>query len=539
MIVEISAGMEGWIFGYIALKFQLHSKSVVGIVFKQAARLTKMNFSTKHDPSSLLVSTPRWITCNPSELSAMTRKNREKGSTFDMCCPGTGGEKPSPPSSPAQIPYNDSQQEGEQRSTLTDEMDDESYGPAPPPPDHPHPEDADGEVVGSDGYDEDNDDKMDEDIPDIERKGSDDPPAEQTLDLSDNEFDDDESVEIPPTNVVQRMMAQEKYGSSKETGDRSYGWLAGVCCCILVILAIVLGAGYGTGAFGENSSKSVAPTNPDGNQAPDGGDQNPEDTNVPPEDPEIPTNLGDLDRSEAVAAYLAAVNTNGENAFSDDQSVESSALNWLVTVDPLQLDPTVEADQFRLQQRYALLTVWFASAVQWNDETGWVADEDECQWYGVSCEARDLGGEIGTQNVVVVLNLVDNNLQGPLPADIALLDSATGLVLAGNTLQGGIPASIGTMSNLEELYLDRNEFQQDLSEYNFSGMSSLAVLWLSGNQFSGTLPTSVFSLQTLQFLILDDNEFTGGIDGLSGLPNLSKLRSTLLSSERLLQFTAF
>jgi len=399
----------------------------------------------------------------------MTKIEAKQSSPFDVCCTGRQ-------TSPAKVPYKD--------GGVTDD-DDESQ-PHPPPP----LSDADGEAAGI----------SDEDPDDEKNIKDSDPAIDKTLDVSDEDLEDCNSelnVEIPRTKVVKRMEAEERYELWKE---RKWGVATCICCCLLILIAVVLGAGFGTGAF-QKEETTTEPSSSNGDK-------------IPPEDV-------DPGRGAAVTDYLASVNTNGEAAFEDDKSAESLAMSWLAS-EPLQLDPTVEADQFRLQQRYALLTLYYGSNFQWKDETLWVTGADECQWFGVTCEERYLGNTIGNQNVVVSIELSGNSIQGPLPADVALLTSVTVLTLSNNELGGEIPASIGTMSNLEELNLDRNEFQQNLSDFDFSGMTSLRVLVLSNNQFSGTLTTSIFLAETLEILSLDSNSFTGGIDGISNLSNLRK-----------------
>ena len=75
--------------------------------------------------------------------------------------------------------------------------------------------------------------------------------------------------------------------------------------------------------------------------------------------------------------------------------------------DPLQLNVSDDGDEFRLLQRYSLLTLWFQeldAGAAWIDSTNWL-NEDECSWHGIDCK---LG-------VVTRVNLAGNGLQGHSP----------------------------------------------------------------------------------------------------------------------------
>ena len=402
---------------------------------------------------------------------------------FDCCCPPDTAESPTPAAR-----YQDIEQKG------TLDEDDESFnsGPAPPPPGYPHPEDHKMEAEGTREedvvyYDE-------EEASNRKSRATADPPLEGTEEEDEVDYEEDQSVEIPPTNVIHRMVQKERDGPAKSRNR----FMSLCCCCCLVILAVILAAGYGSGAFKKDSTSRAAPDI---------------DSDAPPEltEEEI------LIRAEQMATFLGERNVGGEAAFTNQNSPEAQALNWLVIDDVLRLDPSNEADQDRLVQRYALATLFLASPFQWTNQENWLSNTvpGECDgWFGVTCDAN---------GAVTGIDLFENRVNGDLPADISLLSSMTVLNLAANEITGEIPASIGTMSNLEALFLDRNSFSQDLSGYDFSSMTGLNVLWLSDNEFSGTIPTSLFQLSGLEILVLDNNQFTGGIEGISGLTSATRV----------------
>jgi hypothetical protein len=428
---------------------------------------------------------------------------------------------------------------------FTDEGDDSSYGPTPPPPKHRHPKDimeiatAESYEVEQDTFAFDDDDQDDQDTydhsTDVEKA---DPPADTEQDESgaeDIDFEEDQSVEIPPTTVVQKMLMREN--TPKEGGSK-FILYAGIAACCLLIIVIVLSAGYGSGAFKNETSRSessadsetttIAPTGTTGGtDVPRVPVPAPIPMGTPTPSPTVattdaPVTAAQLSRAGAMRQYLATVNIGGAESLTD--GAENRALAWLVSDDPLVLDPTLANDQQRIRQRYALLNIWFNSVNQWNNETGWTIIEDECAgWFGVTCD---------DSQVVITIDLEDNNVQGILPADIALLSGLVTLNLDGNVIEGELPASLATLPNLEVLFLGINFFVQDLSAYDFSGLTSLTVMDLSNNGFSGNIPDSIWSLTTLKFLVLDENEFSGELSGsISQLSSLSKY-SFLLVAEK-------
>jgi len=317
------------------------------------------------------------------------------------------------------------------RSALTDE-EDSSYGPVPPPP-------PDGNEVAAaqeqydleqnqqdDEDEEEDDDEEDEEYMDMPDKN--DPPSQDqdvTMDVTADEFassaeedEDDMSVEIPPTSIVQRMLASEKNGEydEDEKGTLRMGRVLGVVACCLAILAIILGAGFGTGAFTKDKSSNSSDSDPsdssgnaDGNTGGNGGGE-----------------VNNPMRSEDINLYLASVTFVPTDEFNVEGSAQQQAVNWLITEDPMQLGTDTVADQIHLSQRFALLSLYFSDPnKEWTAADGWLVDADECNWVGVTCTEQTINGE--TFNAVSRFDMRDNNVAAPLPADFALLESMTTL----------------------------------------------------------------------------------------------------------------
>lgn len=479
-------------------------------------------------------------------------------SSFDLCCPHPNGKAPD---SPGKRGYAAD-------GALSDE---DSFGPAPPPPEGPFPDDDGHMQARSPKGDKFNDEYDDADrVHDME-KGSD-PPQETTHDLSDGDMDEDDgeyeedlSVEIPPTKVVQRMI-EEDDDEKAERGGRTLCW-AGIVACCLVVAALVLGIGFGTGAFTEeeDNSRSITPptdvgggngtggtgtgTGGTGSDGTGGGDANQE----PPVVFTDPETLAGLDITE----FISGVSLADASVFEDVESPEYLAMNYILAAEgDDSFDTNLPEDRDRLVQMYSLLTLWYSSTEGWNDESGWVQTSDVCGWAGVTCvdplseqdnetvgdgqgDTEDNGdgdGQVdeldvtegngenneqdnGQGTTVTEIDMTDNGLTGPIPIDIALLSNLRKLKLSDNNIVGPLPRSLFVMSNLEEFSIDNNLIEDELT--SVSGMESLSIFVANNNNLSGDIRL-FWELPRLTILVLDDNSFSGTLDGISALQDLGK-----------------
>jgi len=326
-------------------------------------------------------------------------------------------------------------------------------------------------------------------------------------------MEDDGSVEVSPPENYERMAA-----SSNKDGGKKYGMIAG---CLLVILAVVLGIGFGTGAFAKTSS-SVSGSVSAGNSsvttsssAPGstGGGQNTS-TTLPPDS-----------RQARIRSFLASKSPNGGALFADPTSPESQALQWLENSDPLQLDPSNSDTHVQLEQRYALLTLWFGSPNNWFNQTNWL-NGDECSWWGVTCDVTTTAGRRNLQNgtaVVTRLELKANNVQGNIPEDLALLTDLEILNLEKNSLKGTLPSTMSALEKLLTLTLSENALTGKLAGVDFSKFSLLQMLDLSSNQLVDSLPDTLWQMPNMGIMVLDNNNFSGSIpSSISNLQNLGK-----------------
>jgi hypothetical protein len=132
----------------------------------------------------------------------------------------------------------------------------------------------------------------------------------------------------------------------------------------------------------------------------------------------------------------------------------------------------------------ALVDLYTAAAgPQWSNHTNWLQSNTPCSWYGVLCNSGH----------VIVLNLPNNGLNGPLLPSLANLSQLVVLNLANNHLTGGIPLQLGNLSKLQTLDLYANQLS-DLIPLALGNLASLQTLRLYNNQLRGEIPAQLANL---------------------------------------------
>lgn len=194
---------------------------------------------------------------------------------------------------------------------------------------------------------------------------------------------------------------------------------------------------------------------------------------------------------------------------------EEQALAWLVEEDPLSLDTAMDAT--RIQQRYALLSLWFHTAPTLGaNSSSWLDVPDECAWEGVvRCN------DAMPVRQVTELDMSVKNLAGEIPHDLGLLTQLTSVRLSSNALRGSIPSSLSNLSSLEELNLNFNGLDGRLPS-SLSELSQLTVLDVAFNHLTGSIPLWLSQLPDLTLLDFSANKFEGAIPSTS-LPELTSL----------------
>ncbi len=195
----------------------------------------------------------------------------------------------------------------------------------------------------------------------------------------------------------------------------------------------------------------------------------------------------------------------------------------------------------------------------WQNRDGWLESPTPCSWQGVTCACEpqplaDLPPPSAAACAVSGLSLADNNLSGPLPAELGELSSLETLDLSRNHVSGPLPAALGGLHALRELRLDHTSISQlpaelgelaalaylDVSDAGLVNvpllpelgrLTALRHLNLSNNGLSGPLPAAWGNLAALQYLNLSNNGLSGPLPAAWG--NLAALQYLNLSNNRL------
>lgn len=150
-----------------------------------------------------------------------------------------------------------------------------------------------------------------------------------------------------------------------------------------------------------------------------------------------------------------------------------------------------------------------------NVGSSWLVQRSDapCNWVGVECEFGH----------VVALDLINKELFGALPGDvIARLPELIRLQLVRNDLSGPIPQEIANLAYLKMLALSENRFSgeipqgllghkpiPDISKYH----ASQPILFLNSNDLTGTLPVDLgipFNAQVIRNMEVQHNALLHG-----------------------------
>ncbi len=163
---------------------------------------------------------------------------------------------------------------------------------------------------------------------------------------------------------------------------------------------------------------------------------------------------------------------------------------------------------------------------------GWNADTPIAEWSRVTVGGdpprirelmlEDSGltgmpGELRKLQMLEVLDLSANELNGAIPPELGRLAMLKTLALAINYLTGPIPPELGKLAMLKELGLHDNKLTGPIPP-ELDKLTMLEELALSDNNLTGPIPPELGELIMLKILHLSRNNLTGPIP-----PELSKL----------------
>ncbi|MBN1481114.1 T9SS C-terminal target domain-containing protein [candidate division KSB1 bacterium] len=153
------------------------------------------------------------------------------------------------------------------------------------------------------------------------------------------------------------------------------------------------------------------------------------------------------------------------------------------------------------QDSLALVELYYSTnGSQWFNAENWLTTEPLSHWHGIT---------VGHGRVVAI-QLQNNNLEGPLPADIGAITNLERIDLSGNLLSDTIPHAIGNLVNLTCLDFYRNNLSGFIPA-EIGNLRKLEELYLSNNQLSEFIPPEIYHLINLKYLYLDTNQLTGTI----------------------------
>nr|POF14649.1 leucine-rich repeat receptor-like protein clavata2 [Quercus suber] len=137
-----------------------------------------------------------------------------------------------------------------------------------------------------------------------------------------------------------------------------------------------------------------------------------------------------------------------------------------------------------------------------------------------------------------ILNMANNSIVGGIPTCVASLQALTHLNLSFNHLKYAISPRLVFSENLLVLDLSNNDLLGPLPHKiaETTDKSGLVLLDLSHNQFSGEIPLRITELKSLQALFLSHNLLTGEIPARIG--NLTYLQVIDLSHNLLSELDA-
>lgn len=161
------------------------------------------------------------------------------------------------------------------------------------------------------------------------------------------------------------------------------------------------------------------------------------------------------------------------------------AAAWLVTVDP------VNTKEWAVT-RFALAAIYYTTGGEaWTNSAEWFGEKSHCEWYGVTC-CQEIHSSLRCDSTsfdgVVELDLYNNNLAGPIPVTIGLLQELQSLFMSENAMTGSIPGAVfASMPVFAKLYLQHNQLTGTIPvEVDTNGIFD--TIFVQGNNMNGTFP---------------------------------------------------
>lgn len=377
--------------------------------------------------------------------------------------------------------------------------------------------------------------------------------------------------DVPEEPVIDVTDRNDPYadGSVKIHSTRRKWLIIGVLVIGIVFLGGVIGAASGK-SKNQSAHNSPAVDNP-GAPTPSGGTASGAvPTASQPATPYSPTNLTPRPPGPApgsgqtampttpVYAYIKSIAPDG--GFAMDffpNSYQAQAFEWLER--SCEHHNKVCHVQYRIRQRYALACIYFATysvasaytdyeigvgepVPGWINDSGWLTDEDECTWAGITCH---------NNGMVERIDLHDNMLTGKFPPEAVLLKEYLKHFDIENNLAYNVDSEVewlGEMTNLESLNIAQTPFEYDgiptvfgnlkklvhldcsyslffgqLRPEVFEGLHEVQYLYIGGNSYNSSIPDTIGDMQNLLYLYAEYSDVEGDLSFIKNMPKIFEL----------------
>lgn len=183
-------------------------------------------------------------------------------------------------------------------------------------------------------------------------------------------------------------------------------------------------------------------------------------------------------------AMMNAFGTSEVNIF-DMNTPQGKGRDWMINSDSgivMDAQRTPQSVSQRVQQRYILSVLYFATNGDFWKEKWMNPVRPECNWHGVTCNKLE--------NTIEGIDISDNNVTGTLPNEIASLSTLSTFNVTTNSITGTIPSKFfDLLNNIQTLDMHNNQFSGRIPERSILiEESRLRMLNVESNQFTGMLP---------------------------------------------------
>jgi hypothetical protein len=345
-----------------------------------------------------------------------------------------------------------------------------------------------------------------------------------------------DNVFMPPPDPPEHSLGQQELsepdieqglGASSENDKRNsqneggfpWRWL---CCLLLALLIVAGGVVAAVLLTGDDDStkggNQPTPPTPSPSTA----------TRTPTKTPGLRPTAPPITIVDGVDSFIteSLVSVGGASTLNDPASPQSQALEWILG------DASLNAySKPRILQRYVLAAFYFSTmGDSWENNDGWLTDQDECDWYTSETETSicNTGGELYEidlddnnvggrvpwidfamlSNQLLVIDFYENSISGSFPSQFGFLTSLVSLDLFANQLSGTIPTDIGFLTALRYQDCDTNFLTGQIPR-EVSSMTNLETLWLNNNLLTGSIPSELGLMSNLRNLYLRNNLLTG------------------------------